>query len=75
LSKIKIKDGLDLSNTIFNLKQLNAVIEYAEPNYLVTRTGNINRLNRGRRLKREAKVPNDSRVRLAVGNAQDMLAD
>jgi subtilisin family serine protease len=61
LSTLRIKDGLDLSNTIFNLKQLNAVIEYAEPNYLVTRTGNINKPNRNKRLKQESKVPNDSR--------------
>ena len=31
LSTLRIKDGLDLSNTIFNLKQMDAVIEYAEP--------------------------------------------
>jgi YD repeat-containing protein len=61
LSTIKIKDGLDLSNTIFNLKQMDAVIEYAEPNYIVTRTGNINSPNRPRRLKQDAKTPNDSR--------------
>jgi serine protease len=61
LSTIKIKDGLDLSNTIFNLKQMDAVIEYAEPNYIVTRTGNINRPTSPRRLKQYPQTPNDSR--------------
>ncbi|MBO0723407.1 MAG: S8 family serine peptidase, partial [Blastocatellia bacterium] len=61
LSKLKIKDGLDLSNTIFTLKQLNAVVEYAEPNYLVTRAGAI---NRHRHPKQYLKIPNDSRFNL-----------
>jgi RHS repeat-associated protein len=60
-STIKIKDGLDLSNTIFNLKLMDAVIEYAEPNYIVTRTGNLNRPNRPRRPKQDPQTPNDSR--------------
>jgi hypothetical protein len=61
LSTIKIKDGLDLSNTIFNLKLMDAVIEYAEPNYIVTRTGNLTRSNRPRRLKQDPQTPNDPR--------------
>jgi subtilisin family serine protease len=59
LTTLRIKDGLDLSNTIFNLKQMDAFIEYAEPNYIVTRTGNLT--NRPRRLKQDPQTPNDTR--------------
>ncbi len=60
-STLRIKDGLDLSDTIFNLKQMDAIIEYAEPNYVITRTGDIKKMNHPGRSKRASKIPNDSR--------------
>lgn len=37
--KLKLRDGLDVSNTVFNIKQLNAVVQWVEPNYLVSDAG------------------------------------
>ncbi len=36
--KITIKDNLDLANTLFNVRQLNLVVEWAEPNYIVKKS-------------------------------------
>src|SRR5207253_4343035 len=33
-SKLTIKDNLDLSATLFDLKQLSGVVEWAEPNFI-----------------------------------------
>src|SRR5262249_11478555 len=44
-SVLTIKDGMDLSRVIVDLKRLSFLIEYAEPNYLVTRTGRVNRVS------------------------------
>jgi len=57
-SKLTIKDGLDLANTIFDLKQFNSIVEFAEPNYLVTRSGDFGAA-RPRRSKRLQTTPND----------------
>ncbi|HEV2667441.1 MAG TPA: S8 family serine peptidase, partial [Blastocatellia bacterium] len=57
-SKLTIKDGLDLANTIFDLKQFNTAVEFAEPNYLVTRTGEFGRA-RPRHAKQLQTAPND----------------
>jgi hypothetical protein len=38
LNKLKIKDGFDLSNTIFNIQQLTGAVAWDEPNHLVTRS-------------------------------------
>jgi subtilisin family serine protease len=60
LTRLKIKDGLDLSNIIYNLKQMDALVEYAEPNYLVTTADNVTiRSNRPGRSKQDSKTPND----------------
>ncbi len=71
LSTLRIKGGLDLSDTIFNIKQMDAIVEYAEPNYVVTRTGNLKKLNRHALSKPTTKIPNDSRFSLqwALSNA------
>ncbi|MCW5971366.1 MAG: S8 family serine peptidase [Blastocatellales bacterium] len=36
--RITVIDNLDLATTIFNIRQLNLVVEWAEPNYIVTRS-------------------------------------
>jgi subtilisin family serine protease len=57
-SKLTIKDGLDLANTIFDLKQFTSIVEFAEPNYIVTRTGDLNASSRrAKRSRRSAQLP------------------
>ncbi|HKX27213.1 MAG TPA: S8 family serine peptidase [Blastocatellia bacterium] len=50
MSRLTVKDGRDLSYTIADLKQLGSLIEYAEPNYIVTRTGELHQ---------SSAIPND----------------
>ncbi len=38
IDKLTIKDNLDLENTLFNIRQLNLVVEWVEPNYIVRRS-------------------------------------
>lgn len=52
LNKLTLKDGFDLSNTIYNLKQMDAAIEYVEPNYIVASNG---------RIRQSPVIPNDPR--------------
>ncbi|MGE0133421.1 MAG: hypothetical protein AB7U82_35540, partial [Blastocatellales bacterium] len=33
VAKLKLRDGYDVSNTVYNLSQLNAVVQWVEPNY------------------------------------------
>lgn len=63
-SKLTIKDGLDLANTIFDLKQFNEIVEFAEPNYIVTGAGSlVSTASRSERVKRRSAqlptTPND----------------
>ena len=37
LDRLTIKDGLDLADVLYNVRQLNAAIEWAEPNYVVAK--------------------------------------
>jgi subtilisin family serine protease len=57
-SRLTIKDGLDLAKTIFDIKQLTPFVEFAEPNFLVTRTGDLKRV-RARHAKQLPGTPND----------------
>ena len=57
-SKLTIKDGLDLANTAFDLRQFDRIVEFVEPNYIVTGAGAI-RSARARRSKRPQTMPND----------------
>lgn len=40
--RLKLKDQFDVASTLLDLRQLDRVIEYVEPNYLVARTGKTN---------------------------------
>ncbi len=77
-SRLKIKDHLDLANTVFELKQMDAVIEFAEPNYLVMRAGSFGsiaksskRMKRPRRSAQPPTTPDDPQFGLqrALNNA------
>ncbi|MBL8189756.1 MAG: S8 family serine peptidase, partial [Acidobacteria bacterium] len=64
--KLTIKDNLDLSNVLFEMKQMDSIIEFAEPNYIVTGTGNVSdvrndkaRATRNRRVNQASSTPND----------------
>jgi RHS repeat-associated protein len=59
-SRLTIKDGFDLASTIFDVKQFAPFVEFAEPNWLVTRTGDFGGA-RPRRAKRLQNTPNDPR--------------
>ncbi|HKX30064.1 MAG TPA: S8 family serine peptidase, partial [Blastocatellia bacterium] len=43
LRRLTVKDGNDLSRAMEELNELDSLIEYAEPNYLVTRAGDVGR--------------------------------
>lgn len=65
--KLTIKDNLDLSNVLFEVKQMDSIIEFAEPNYIVTGTGTVSdvkndkaRATRNRRVSQASSTPNDS---------------
>ncbi|MDX2040107.1 MAG: S8 family serine peptidase, partial [Acidobacteriota bacterium] len=66
--KLTIKDNLDLSNVLFEVKQMDSIIEFAEPNYIVTGTGSVSdvkndkkaRPTRNRRVSQSPSTPNDS---------------
>jgi len=62
-SRLTIRDGLDLANTIFDVRQFAPFIEFAEPNYLVTRTGAFG-AERARRAKRPQTTPDDPQFAL-----------
>jgi subtilisin family serine protease len=62
-SRLTIRDGLELANTIFDVKQFAPFIEFAEPNYLVTRTGDFG-ATRARRAKRPQTTPDDPQFAL-----------
>ncbi len=64
--KLTIKDGLELSNVLFEVKQMDSIIEFAEPNYIVTGTGFVSdtktdkaRATRNRRASQASSTPND----------------
>jgi RHS repeat-associated protein len=57
-SKLTIKDGFDLANTAFDLRQFDRIVEFVEPNYIVTGAGGLGAA-RARRSKQPQTMPND----------------
>jgi len=57
-SKLTIKDGFDLANTAFDLRQFDGIVEFVEPNYIVNGAGGLGAA-RARRSKRPQTIPND----------------
>ncbi|MBO0861768.1 MAG: S8 family serine peptidase, partial [Chloracidobacterium sp.] len=57
-SKLTIKEGVDLAGAVSELKRLDRVIEFVEPNYIVTGSGAV-RAARARRSEGSQRRPND----------------
>ena len=59
--RIKIKDGLDEAATLVNVRQLDSLVEWVEPNYVVTRTDATVRVaKKGKAAAQTATTPNDA---------------
>lgn len=60
VKKLKLKDGFDASNVIYNLKQMDAVVQWVEPNYLVRDSRISSKKAPARKAKpAQATLPND----------------
>ena len=61
IARLTLKPGLNVAQAVADLQQLNTVVDWVEPNYLVTvETGRASEGASGRRVERAARFPHVS---------------
>ncbi|MEP7340787.1 MAG: hypothetical protein ABI977_23860 [Acidobacteriota bacterium] len=55
ITRLTLKDGIEVANAVFNARQLDNVVEYAEPNYIVAQSETVT----GKAAGQTLPAPND----------------